>query len=155
MQVLLELLRRYGILLIVVVVIVGFVVFRDRLPGAAQDLQVGECFDRPAATTDISEVQRQPCNEAHDGEVFLVVDHPAASGEVYPISLTIDRYLDEQCSPAFDSYTGLDYENEPDLAFSALIPSRESWNDDDREVTCYLLRTDGTKLTASLRAATQ
>lgn len=154
MQAIVGLLRRYGILLIIVVVVVGFILFRDRLPGTAADLQVSECFDQPAESAEISDVQRQPCNEAHDAEVFLVVDHPAASGEIYPISLTLNDFLDEQCKPAFNSYTGLDYDSEPDLAYGALVPSRTSWNDGDRAVSCYIVRTDNAKMTGSLRAAT-
>lgn len=154
MNVVVDLLRRYGVVLIVVVVVVAFIVFRDRLTGSAADLSVGECFDQPAETTDISGVQRQPCNEPHDAEVFLVTDHPAPAGEIYPISLSLNRFLSEQCEPAFDTYTGLDFSAEPDLSYAAFIPTRSGWSDGDREVVCYLVRTDNAKMTTSLRAAT-
>jgi hypothetical protein len=154
MQVVVGLLRRFGVLLIVGIVVIGFILFRDRLPGTAADLNVGECFDQPAESTDISDVQRQPCNEAHDAEVFLVVDHPAADGDIYPISLTLNDFLDEQCVPAFNTYTGLDYDGSVDLVYGALVPSRASWGDGDREVTCYVVRTDDAKMTASMRAGT-
>lgn len=155
MQAIVGLLRRYGILLIIAVVVVGFILFRDRLPGTAADLQVGECFDQPAESTEISDVQRQPCNEAHDAEVFLVVDHPAAAGETYPISLTIDRFVVEQCKPAFFTYSGLDFDTETVLDISYFYPTREGWDDGDREVTCYIVRVDDTKLTGSLRYTTR
>lgn len=139
---------------IVAVIVVGFVVFRDRLPGAASDLNVGECFDRPSTTDDIGDVPRQPCNEPHDAEVFLNVDHPAAAGEVYPISLTMDRFVMEQCTPAFNTYTGLDFETSVDYDIGYLQPTRQGWNEGDREVTCYIVRSDDAKMNASLRAAT-
>lgn len=141
------------VLAIVAVIVVGFILFRDRLPGAAGDLNVGECFDQPNTTEDISEVPRQPCNEPHDAEVFLNVDHPAADGEAYPISMTMDRFVQEQCTPAFDSYTGLDFETATDYDIGYLQPSRNGWNEGDREVTCYIVRSDDAKLTSSLRAA--
>jgi hypothetical protein len=143
------LLARVWILLMVA----GFVVSCDRITSRAEDLQVGECFDQPVETTEISDVQRQPCTEAHDAEVFLVVDHPEA--EAYPISLTFDNFVDEQCKPAFNTYTGLDYDTSTDLNFSYFYPTRESWNDGDREVTCFIVRADGTKMTSPVRAATE
>ena len=151
MQPVVGLLRRYAILL-VVVVMAGFVASCDRITGSAADLQVGECFDQPADTTEVSDVQRQPCDEAHDAEVFLVVDHPGGDDETYPISLTVDRFVLEQCKPAFNTYTGLDYDTSTDLDFSYFYPTREGWNDGDREFTCYAVRADEAKMTSSLRA---
>jgi hypothetical protein len=145
------LLGRVGILLIVA----GFVVSCDRITSRAEDLQVGECFDQPTETTEISDVQRQPCTEAHDAEVFLVVDHPAAEGDTYPISLTFGDFVEEQCTPAFNGYTGLDYDTATDLGFSYFYPTREGWNDGDREVTCYVVRVDDAKMTSSVRAASE
>ena len=141
------------VLVIVAVIVVAFIVFRDRLPGAASDLNVGECFDQPSTTDDISEVPRQPCNEPHDAEVFLNVDHPAADGEAYPISMTMDRFVQEQCTPAFDTSTGREFETATDYDIGYLQPSRDGWNEGDREITCYVVRSDDAKMTASVRAA--
>jgi Septum formation len=150
-QALARLLGKFGILLIVA----GLVLSCDRIGGSAADLQVGECFDRPAETAEISDVQRQPCNEAHDAEVFLVVDHPAAEGDTYPITLTFGNFVDEQCKPAFKTYTGLDFDTATDLDLSYFYPTREGWSDGDREVTCYIARADDAKMTSSVRAATE
>jgi len=146
-----HLLCRVAILLLVA----GFVVSCDRIGGSAADLRVGECFDQPVETTEISDVQRQPCNEAHDAEVILVVDYPATDDDSYPIGLTFGNFVDEQCKPAFKTYTGLDFDTATDLDLSYFYPTREGWSDGDREVTCYIARADDAKMTSSLRAASE
>ena len=61
-------------------IVIGGLVLRDRLSGSASDLKIGDCFDVPATETDIKDVQHHPCTEAHTGEVFAVVTHPAPKG---------------------------------------------------------------------------
>ena len=142
------------ILLLVVGVVGGFILFRDRLPSSASDLAVGDCIDEPAGTTDISDIQRQPCNEPHDGEVFAVITHTAASGAPYPPSTEFQDLVSEECLPALEAYTGRSYAEvyASGLDVSFLYPSSASWSDNDREVTCWLVKTDDTKMTGSVRA---
>lgn len=151
MQLVVGLLRPFAIVM-VALALTGTLAACDRITGSAADLQVGECFDQPAETDEVSDVQRQPCNEAHDAEVFLVVDHPAGEGETYPISLTVSDFVDEQCTPAFATYTGQDLATSDDLDFNYFYPTREGWNDGDREFTCFVVRTDDAKMTSSVRA---
>ena len=153
MQRLLGVFRRYPIVVLLPVLLVGGFVFRSYLPGAASDLQVGDCFDEPAQTAEIQEVQRRPCQDSHDAEVFSVLNHPAGQGDPYPISLTLERFIDEQCLPAFGSYTGTAFESQNELTVGWFYPTFESWGSGDREVTCYLVRPDGQQLTGSRRAA--
>lgn len=122
----------------------------DQLPGAAADLAVGNCFMEPSATDDISEVQHRPCGEAHDAEVFAVLNY---EGDTYPIEMTLERFIDEHCLPAFASYTGEAFDTQTELTVGWFYPTRESWNEGDREVTCYLIRPDGQPLTASQRVS--
>lgn len=142
------LVRHFG-LLAVVPLLAGC----NMLTGAVGDLKLGECFDQPSATSDIAEVQHRPCNEAHDAEVFAALTHPAPAGDFYPIEMTMTRYLSENCSPAFNTYTGLDYETDTTYDFGAFYPTRESWNNGDRGVICYLYRLDEQKLTQSVAAS--
>lgn len=154
MEIVVGLVRRFWLLAIIAVIVIGVVIFRDRLTGAAADLSAGDCFDR-ANAEEFSDVQRHPCNEAHDAEVFLVVDHPAAEDDPYPLSFTMEPFLDEQCTPAFETYTGLTFETSVDIGYGYFMPTREGWNDGDREVTCYVIRSAGAKMTSSVRAAGQ
>jgi hypothetical protein len=93
--------RRYGVLIaivaIVAVIAVVGVVFRDRFGSNAGELVVGDCFDLPgAAGLTVSNVQHHPCNEAHTAEVFAAFNHPAAKGDAFPgsdTSIVRDRRL--------------------------------------------------------------
>jgi len=126
------------------------VVACDQLPGSAADLAVGDCFNEPAATDDITEVQRRPCAEAHDAEVFAVLTWDR---DTYPIDLSLDSFIDEQCLPIFESFTGTAFDSQTDLTVGWFYPSRSSWDDGDREITCYLVRPDGEDLVGSRRVA--
>jgi hypothetical protein len=146
---------RLGVIIVIAVVVVGgFVLFRDRLSTSAGDLNVGDCMDDPAETTGITEVQRQPCNEPHDGEVFAVFSHTAAPGAPYPPASEFGDLIDDECVPAMEAYTARSYDEvlAAGLDISALYPAASSWSDGNREVTCYLLKLDGSKMTGSVRA---
>ena len=93
------------VLAVVVIGIIGFFAFRDRLPNDVTSLAAGECFDRGTETT-VSNVQRQPCNEAHDAEVVVTLTHPADSTVAYPVVSGFNDYISANCIPAFDSYVG-------------------------------------------------
>src|SRR5436190_10680442 len=74
-----------GVLVILIVLIVGgLALFRDRISGDVNSLQAGDCIDEPSSTSSITDVQHQPCTSPHDGEVFATITHPATSGPAYP-----------------------------------------------------------------------
>src|SRR5689334_11638853 len=83
--------RRTGIIILVVLGLIvavglGYIVLnRDKLTGGVDALQVGDCIDEPADAQTITEVQHQPCNTPHDGEVFAVLTNPAGPDEPYPV----------------------------------------------------------------------
>src|SRR5688500_13700554 len=80
---------------IVAAIVVAGLVFRDRLSGDAADLQVGDCFDDPGAVSEITDVQHQPCTEAHDSEVIFVGDYPAQ--DAYPPDDAFTIFAEQQC----------------------------------------------------------
>ncbi|HUG47240.1 MAG TPA: septum formation family protein [Candidatus Limnocylindria bacterium] len=135
-----------GLVLIVPALLVGC----DRLPGSSADLKVGDCFMEPGGEGEVGEVQRRACDEAHDAEVFAVL---AYEGETYPIELTLDRFIDEECLPQFEVFTGTAFGTQSELTVGWFYPTREGWNGGDRDITCYLIRSDGGHLTGSQRAA--
>lgn len=148
-----ELIRLGALLVIAIAIGVGFYLFQDRLSGAIQDLKVGDCIDQPVGAQTIFEVQRQPCNEPHDGEVFAVVTHTAAPGASYPPQMEFDDLAGDECVPQLEAYTGLDVIGfiTRGYDFAYVVPTDESWREGARTVICMLNRTDGSKLTASLR----
>lgn len=138
------------VLAVVVVGVVGFFVLRDRLPNEVNSLVAGECFDRPSGTT-VSDVQRQPCNEAHDAEVILALTHPADSTAAYPVVDGFNDYVADNCIPAFETYVGRTFATDTEFELGYFHPTITGWGEGDRGITCYVYRADGQKMSASVR----
>jgi Septum formation len=138
--------------IIIVGLIVAFlaiVLFVVRNNVAADDLKVGDCFDVPNGTT-IQTVEKHPCSERHDAEVIFVGEH---TGTTYPISLTLDSFVEESCVPAFETYVGHAIESDGELSIGYFYPSRDGWDSGDRTITCYITQTDETPMTQSVKGA--
>ena len=149
--------RRTGIIILVVlgVLVVGLVAYvalnRDNLTGGVDALQVGDCIDEPAEAETITEVQHQPCKTPHDGEVFAVLTNPAGPDEPYPVVSGFEGYIEANCVPLWEAYTGRTWATDTELNLSFLHPTLSGWGDGDRRFSCYLTRFDGQKLNASVK----
>ncbi|HET9497707.1 MAG TPA: septum formation family protein [Candidatus Limnocylindria bacterium] len=99
------------------------------------DLTVGDCFDDPPESGEISSVTAVDCAEPHDNEVYALFDYDG-SGE-YPGEGTLSTAADEGCRDRFDAYVGTPY-LESEVYYTHLIPTEESWGDGDREIVCVL-----------------
>lgn len=151
-----ELIRLGVILAIAIAIGVGFFLFRDRLSNDAASLQPGECFDQPAtATTLVTDVQRQPCNEPHDAEVVANITHPGAPTASYPPSTVFDDLAGDECIRSIQSYSGLTIDQliVRNLDLSYFYPAPDGWSSGDRIVTCYARSSDRSKLTTSIRGS--
>jgi hypothetical protein len=100
----------------------------------AFDIVVGDCLVLPSED-EFDEVRRLACTEPHDGEVFFVEDYPDAE---YPAADDFSSYVDAECLPAFQAYTGSDFEGQDVLDIGWFAPTQGSWESGDREVACYL-----------------
>jgi hypothetical protein len=138
-------------LAIIAVVVVAVFIFRDRMSGAANDLRVGDCFEEPGAAESISDVQHRPCTDEHDYEVFLVTDHPAEDDAAVPSDAVYETFAIQQCGPAFNEYTGSDWQTDEVINWSFYVPDDEGWRDGNRKLICYAGRVDETRLNASLK----
>jgi hypothetical protein len=136
---------------IIAVIVVGGLIFRDRLSGSAGDLKVGDCFDVPTANVDVKDVQHHPCTESHTGEVFALVTHPAAKGKAPLTQAQLIDYLAGACGPAWISYVGQEAVSSQVLDVGAFYPRDKDWTDGDRGVTCYTYRVDGAAMTSSVK----
>lgn len=145
--------RNLAGLLIVLVIAVGGFFFRDRLTGAAADLRTGDCFNVPSGYQPVDEVQHQPCNEPHTGEVIGLGDYPAGSDDPYPAESLLFAFADDLCARSFTSYTGRNAFADPELNWGYFYPLADGWREGDREVACYLVRVDQGPMTRSFRAA--
>ena len=137
-----------------VAIVVGLVVLGSFLAqlvpkNGVEDLAVGDCFDEPSVTNNVTNVPRLPCSSAHDGEVILVVTDPATGA--YPGRNHFQELANERCLPAASSYLGTDFDTRADIDAGYFYPAEESWNGGDRGLTCYLYRVDSAPLSASVR----
>lgn len=128
--------------------VIGFV-FRDKLSGSVESLQIGDCFEVPAGET-VEEVQHRPCTEPHDGEVFVVRDYTGS--DTYPTIAQFDAWAGDECVGAdFVAYTGDTYDTRQDVGIGYLYPLEDGWARGDREMTCYLSPVAGDKVSVSYR----
>ena len=142
-----------ALILLVVAIVGGLAVFRDRVTGDVTGLQVGDCIDEPSQTPSVSDVQHQPCNEPHDGEVFANVIHSAAADATYPPGSDFDDLVDRECVPALEAYTARSVEEvfAAGYSYGWFYPLPTGWESGDRGVTCYVVKDDGTKMVGSIR----
>jgi hypothetical protein len=157
-SVVVNLIRRFGVLIAVVAVIAVIavigVVFRDRIGSNAGELVVGDCFDLPTTGQTVENVQHHPCNEAHNAEVFAVFDHPAAKSDAFPGSTALRTFATDSCKGPFASYVGISMD-ETALDVGFFRPTEEGWGKGDREFTCYLSKPDNSAMTQSMKGSNQ
>jgi hypothetical protein len=125
-----------------------FYLFRDRLSGNVTELAVGNCFDEPVGSTSVSDVQHQPCTEAHDAEVVFIIHDTSSS---YPGVETFRTAANAQCPDQATAYIGDDFNSRADIGGGFFYPTSDSWGSGDHDVTCYVDRSDGGKLYATVK----
>jgi hypothetical protein len=123
----------------VIVAFLGIVLFVVRNNVSADDLQVADCFNVPSETT-VQTVEKQPCTESHDAEVIFVGDY---SGDSFPIALSLDSFIEDNCVAAFEAYVGQPIDSDPSLFIGYFHPTRDGWDSGDRAITCYVGSDDG------------
>ncbi|WP_327639481.1 DUF4190 domain-containing protein [Kribbella sp. NBC_00482] len=108
------------------------------------ELTVGECFDEGSEE---DEVVRQPCADAHDGEVVAIVSLP---GTTYPGDSAINKAADRACAPPFGTYVGKS-RDQSELYLDWWTPSKGAWDDGDHRVLCAAFGPDDDKLTGTVK----
>ena len=116
---------------------------------AIEEVRVGDCFNSEDED-EISEVDAQPCTEAHEYELFHIATWDGSSE--YPTDDAMSAFVFEECVPAFEEFVGRSYESSQ-LDFVHLYPVEEGWNAGDREFQCVLVDPGDAELTTSLRGA--
>ena len=154
--------RRFGVMArllvpaIIVLVVVGGVVFRDRISGKASDIKPGDCFDDPVTASQaggaVKDVQHHPCSEPHLFEVIETFTFPTSGGSAFPGDAALDTFIQEKCPAAFASYVGIPAD-QSSLGYTAYVPGQAGWAKGDRDVTCFLGMADGSSLTGSMKNA--
>ena len=119
----------------------------------AFQMRVGDCFDdtdtsSTAEEIEVTNVPGVPCSQAHDNEVFAILDVNAAS---YPEGDGMSDLAFDSCLERFESFVGRDYESSS-LDIFAMYPTRNSWNQhSDREVVCAVYDMKLNKLEGSVK----
>lgn len=115
----------------------------------AAEAEVGECVDVEVDGADVTGFDTKDCGESHEAEVFHKFD---LDGDTLPSDDQIFTRVEEECVPAFEEYTGRDFWSDEELDLTMITPSQDTWDDDDRTVTCLAVRLDGQPMTESVRA---
>jgi hypothetical protein len=109
------------------------------------DIEVGDCFD----TSDIESgdglvattVRLVDCDEPHFAEVFSIEELDTPSGEPFPGVEARNEASQALCEAGFEAFVGVPVAAS-DLVLLWLAPTAESWDDDDRAVTCAVASDD-------------
>ena len=117
--------------------------------GNVFSLEVGQCFDNPDATDEVSDVPIVECSTAHDNEVYYLFDLPDGD---YPGLSAVQLAADDGCFAQFEPYVGQTYA-ESALGYWALYPTEGSWDQNDREIVCVLSDYEDGQLTGSMRGS--
>jgi hypothetical protein len=115
----------------------------------ATALALGDCLILPSED-EFDDVRALPCTDPHDGEVIFTAAHP---GSVYPSDEEFNTYVEDQCVPAFEAYSGSAYDDQDVLDIGWFTPTEAGWDDGTRTVTCYLTPLDGSRTSQSYRGA--
>ncbi len=117
-------------------------------------LQVGDCIERtnsdgpdpvPSSQGDYS-FNVVPCDQPHIWEVFGL---ESISDSDYS-EAAITQQSELHCTDEFSSYVGVDY-SFSSLTFQWYQPTKETWSDGDRLITCLVASGDKSMRTGSLR----
>lgn len=111
-------------------------------------IRPGDCFDDQDDQSP-GEIPVVPCEEPHDNEAFALV---RVRGDDWPGQAALTDEAAARCREEFRRYRGAAVEGS-ELGIFYLLPSRETWeDDDDRTIVCALFADDLSKLTGSRRA---
>lgn len=132
--------------------------FRDAASGAGGTFSVakGECFDSVSGSLEgyAYDVDIVPCDGEHDAEVFAgfpMPDGDRADGD-FPGDDAITDVADDRCFELSEAYAMDVWALPGDVDVYYFIPTRESWRQGDREITCMFGNVDPEAgLTGSLR----
>lgn len=118
-------------------------------------LSTGDCFDDQFDDQGDFDYSGSPimvpCDQAHDNEVVLAIDHPAGSDDPFPGFDVLDAFFDETCIPVFEEFLGVPGD---DTALSGyyMSPDEEEWATGSRSFACILYLPDA-QLAGSVEGA--
>lgn len=112
-------------------------------------MRVGQCILLPEdkSATTATTIDKTSCTREHDAEVFALASAPDG---VFPGAEALNRQAETDCISAFDAYVGSDYLTST-LDATWMIPTKDSWAQNDRSIVCLARPLDHSKLTQSVK----
>ena len=101
--------------------------------------------DKSATTA--TTIEKTSCTREHDAEVFALASAPDGD---FPGAEALNRQAETECISAFDAYVGSDYLTSS-LDATWMIPTKDSWAQNDRSIVCLARPLDHSKLTSSVK----
>jgi Septum formation len=138
-----------GVIAAFLIVVVYFALGRKDV----KELAVGDCFNEPTNTSEVSDVEHHACTDPHDNEVAALLTDATPAGQAFPGNSYFRTQLGERCGPAVSAYIGKDVLQQEVLDFGVFFPNEDGWGRGDRGLTCYVYRVDRAKLTTSVHGA--
>jgi hypothetical protein len=116
----------------------------------ANDFEAGECTNDNLSGA-VGEIDTVDCAEEHTAEAYAAFD---VEGDDFPGVEEIQAEAAEGCQgDRFEDYVGVAYADSIFLT-TALTPSEETWDADDRTIICIINgTTDGSALDGSAEGA--
>ena len=117
----------------------------------AKDLVTGNCIsDANATTGDVTTFDAVACDEPHDGEVFTVI---ALKGEKYPGLKFVQGKGQRGCRARLRRQATAKAYKDKRLGYKFVYPTKQSWAQGDREITCLATFTKPRATKLAQRAA--
>lgn len=102
---------------------------------SAKDLEVGDCIaDATSATGDVTTFDKVDCDERHDGEVFSIIK--LEDDDRYPGVKLVTGKGQRGCRARLRRQATSKAFADRQLGYKFVYPTRQSWTQEDREVTC-------------------
>jgi Septum formation len=146
----LTLIARLILILIAIILIVTPFPATSERPGEApfDELRMGDCIQLPKAN-EARTVDAVPCAQAHDVEVFAVVQ---LHEQTWPSDTKMEQIADQACSARFGEYVGTPW-HDSTLDITWFSPIKESWAPGRQRMLCMLGMPNGGKLVGSMKGA--
>ena len=105
------------------------------------DIEPGQCFEAQSEVkAQLSELTEVDCDQEHAQESYAVVEYVAEGSQIpdtYPGDDALAKFANGACAGEYGTYVGVDY-LDSQLFYTYLLPTARSWEDDDRNVICFV-----------------
>lgn len=116
---------------------------------AVDSLSVGSCIAPIGDDTDVEFIRVLDCDSPHPYQVAGQVLRAEGASAAFPGDRELERTAHQDCRDSYAAYVGIPYSGE-EFAIDTIVPSRGSWRDGDRAITCLVTGLGGSDLTRSV-----